>query len=44
MFRILKGLILLTFLAFIGLVAFAYLGDLTPQSTQMTQDVQINVD
>jgi len=44
MFRIIKGLFFLAILAFVGLVGFAYLGDLSPEPKQMTQDIQLNVD
>lgn len=42
--RILRGLIYLTILAGIGLVAFAYLGDMTPPQETVSQPVVLNVD
>lgn len=43
MFRLFKFLVTLGIFAFLGLVAFAYLGDLTPQQIQVSQPVNVNV-
>jgi len=43
MFRLIKALLTLCLFAFLGLVAFAYLGDLAPQQSQITQPVSVNV-
>lgn len=42
--RILKALVLLLILGFIGLVGFAYLGDLAPDRQQVNQPVTLDVD
>jgi type II secretory pathway component PulJ len=44
MSRILKALVTMVFFAFIGLVAFAYFGDLSPQSEEIRQPVELNVE
>lgn len=44
MARILKALITLILFAFLGLVAYAYLGDLSPGKTEISQPVELNVD
>ena len=44
MFRILKTLVTLVFFAFLGLVAYAYLGDLQPERSDVIQPVELNVD
>ncbi len=41
--RILKGLFFLILLGFIGLVAYAYLGDLAPDQSEIREPVQIDV-
>jgi hypothetical protein len=41
--RIIKALIVLAVLGFIGLVGFAYLGDLEPEQNQVTQPVTLDV-
>jgi hypothetical protein len=43
MFRIFKALITFLFFAFIGLVAYAYLGDLSPTQKDVNQPVELNV-
>lgn len=43
MFRILKALVTLLLFAFIGLVAYAYLGDLTPEQSEVSQPVELDV-
>ena len=43
MFRILKALVTLLLFAFIGLVAYAYLGDLSPQQGEVSQPVELDV-
>lgn len=42
--RILKAVLALAVLGFIGLGAYAYLGDMTPPQTQVTQPVMLNAD
>lgn len=42
--RIIKALLFLAVLGFIGLTGYAYLGDLAPQPTDITQPVTLNVD
>jgi hypothetical protein len=42
--RIIKALLTLAVLGFIGLVGYAYLGDMTPPQTTVTQPVTLNVD
>lgn len=41
--RILKALVFLLILGFIGLVGYAYLGDLAPQRQQVSQPVTLDV-
>jgi hypothetical protein len=43
MARILKALFILALLAFAGLVGYAYLGDLTPERSDIRQPVELNV-
>ncbi|HEX9858385.1 MAG TPA: hypothetical protein VGA75_08515 [Paracoccaceae bacterium] len=40
--RIIKGLVLLAILGFLGLTGYAYLGDLTPAQTEVTQPVTLD--
>ena len=42
--RLIKLVFLLVILGFIGLVGFAYLGDLSPQQVEVTQPVTLDVD
>lgn len=42
--RIIKALVLLVILGFIGLVGFAYLGDLSPMQGEVTKPVVLNAD
>lgn len=42
--RIIKALILLVIVGFIGLVGYAYLGDMTPRQGQVTTPVVLNTD
>ncbi|MCX8509852.1 MAG: hypothetical protein ORN49_13415 [Rhodobacteraceae bacterium] len=44
MFRILKALVVFALFAFLGLVAYAYLGDLSPEQNEVSQPVELNVD
>lgn len=44
MFRIFKALVTFALFAFLGLVAYAYLGDLAPKQSEITQPVDVNVD
>ncbi|KAF0116934.1 MAG: hypothetical protein FD150_24 [Rhodobacteraceae bacterium] len=40
--RIIKALLLLVILGFLGLVAYAYLGDLTPVQGEVKKSVVLN--
>lgn len=42
--RIIKALLVLAIVGFLGLVGYAYLGDMTPPETPVTQPVTLNVD
>ena len=42
--RLLKFLILLLLLGFIGLVGYAYLGDLSPEIKEVNQPVTLDVE
>lgn len=42
MFGLLKILFVLVLLGGIGLVGFAYLGDLSPQQQEITQPIELN--
>ena len=42
--RIFKVLLLLVVLGFIGLTGFAYLGDLTPDQSEVREPVELNAD
>ncbi len=42
--RIFKVLLFLLVLGFIGLTGFAYLGDLTPDQTEVREPVELNAD
>lgn len=42
--RLFMALVFLIILGFIGLVGFAYLGDLSPQERDVSQPVAIDVD
>ncbi|WP_211301673.1 hypothetical protein [Defluviimonas denitrificans] len=44
MVRIFKFLLLLALIAFVGLVGYAYLGDMTPERSDVTVPVDLNVD
>lgn len=44
MARLIKLVIFLVLLAFLGLVGFAYLGDLSPEKRQISQPVTLDVD
>ncbi|WP_284163055.1 hypothetical protein [Frigidibacter sp. SD6-1] len=44
MFRIFKALVTLAIVGFLGLVAFAYLGDLSPEQGDVVQPVELNVE
>lgn len=43
MVRLLKALFFFLILGFIGLVGFAYLGDLAPSQTQVDQSLSLDV-
>ncbi len=42
--RIFKVLLFLVVLGFIGLTGFAYLGDLTPDQSEVREPVELNAD
>ncbi|WP_333814877.1 hypothetical protein [Tabrizicola sp.] len=42
--RIIKVLVVLVILGFIGLTVFAYLGDLAPQQSEVKKPVVLNAD
>jgi hypothetical protein len=42
--RLLKVIVILAILGFIGLVGYAYLGDMTPPQAPVTQPVTLDVD
>ena len=42
--RLFKAVLVLVPLGFLGLVGYAYLGDLTPQSAEVKVPVTLNVD
>lgn len=42
--RIIKVLVVLVILGFIGLTVFAYLGDLRPQQSEVKKPVVLNAD
>lgn len=42
--RIIKALVVLVILGFIGLTGYAYLGDLTPRQGEVTKPVVLNAD
>lgn len=42
--RLLKALIFLVIIGFFGLVAYAYLGDLSPVQSEVKQPVVLNAD
>lgn len=43
MLRLLKLIIFLTLVAFIGLTGYAYLGDMTPDRAEISEPVELNV-
>ncbi len=42
--RIIKALVLLVIIGFIGLTGYAYLGDMTPTQGEVTKPVVLNAD
>lgn len=40
--RLIKFVLFLVFLGFLGLVGFAYLGDLSPEQSEVTVPVELN--
>jgi len=44
MFRILKLLIFLALIGFIGLTGYAYLGDMSPETRDIVQPVTLDMD
>lgn len=44
MWRLLKALLILLVLGFIGLAGYAYLGDLQPPQTEVTQPVTLDAE
>jgi hypothetical protein len=43
MFRIFKALVTFALFAFLGLVGYAYLGDLSPERSEVSQPVELDV-
>jgi predicted negative regulator of RcsB-dependent stress response len=43
MARLIKALVFLVVIAFLGLVGYAYLGDLSPDQSEMREPVQLDV-
>lgn len=43
MFRILKAILILALLGVIGLTGYAYLGDMTPERSDVSEPVELNV-
>ncbi|MCV2870722.1 hypothetical protein OEZ71_00265 [Defluviimonas sp. WL0050] len=43
MLRLLKLIIFLALVAFIGLTGYAYLGDMTPDRAEISEPVELNV-
>ncbi len=43
MTRLLKALFVLVLLGFLGLVGYAYLGDLSPQRSDVRQPVELDI-
>jgi hypothetical protein len=43
MARLIKALVFLAVIAFLGLVGYAYLGDLSPDQSEMREPVQLDV-
>jgi hypothetical protein len=41
--RLIKGVIYLALMAFIGLVAYAYLGNIEPETKDVRQPVQLEI-
>ncbi|MEH6774799.1 MAG: hypothetical protein V7668_12810, partial [Cereibacter changlensis] len=44
MWRIIKALLVLAVLAFVGLAGYAYLADLTPPQAEVTKPVMLNAE
>lgn len=44
MMRLIKALFALAILGFAGLAGYAYLGDMTPEQTEIRQPVVLNAD
>ncbi len=43
MFRLIKVVLFLAVLGFVGLAGYAYLGDMTPQRSENSEPVELNV-
>ncbi|MCB2135110.1 MAG: hypothetical protein KDE08_04070 [Rhodobacteraceae bacterium] len=43
MLRLLKLMILLLFMGFVGLTGYAYLGDMAPERRDISEPVELNV-
>lgn len=43
MFRLFKAIFFLAVIAFAGLVGYAYLGDMTPARSEVTEPVELDV-
>jgi len=44
MFRLLKLLVFLALIGFVGLTGYAYLGDLSPEQSEINQPVTLDVE
>ncbi len=44
MVRLLKAVFFLALLGFLGLAGYAYLGDMTPDRSEVVEPVELNVD
>ncbi|MBN8631825.1 MAG: hypothetical protein J0L76_13325 [Rhodobacterales bacterium] len=40
--RIIKALVVLVILGFLGLTGYAYLGDMTPTQSEVTKEIELN--
>ncbi len=44
MWRLIKAVLVLVVIAFLGLIGYAYLGDLSPDQVEVVKPVILNVD